>query len=95
MRHQRVLELSFARFRGPLVQQELANARGSILLKVSFEFESARAKSIKTLATIDTELREQKQRDAVAQAKKHRGITDAVEVLGARIKDLKLGPMTS
>ncbi len=63
--------------------------------KVSFEFESPRAKTIKTLATIDTEIREQKQRDAVAQAKKHRGITDAVEVLGARIKDLKLGPMTS
>jgi len=63
--------------------------------KVSFEFDSARAQAIKTLATIDTEIREQKQRDAVAQAKKHRGVTDAVEVLGARIKDLKLGPMTS
>jgi DNA polymerase III subunit gamma/tau len=63
--------------------------------KVTLEFESARAKTIKTLATIDAELREQKQRDAVAQAKKHRGVTDAVEVLGARIKDLKLGPMTS
>jgi hypothetical protein len=62
--------------------------------KMAFEFESPRAKAIKTLATIDTEMREQKQRDAVAQAKKHRGITDAVEVLGARIKDLKLGPMT-
>ena len=35
------------------------------------------------------------QREAVAQAKKHRGITDAVEVLGARIKDLKLGPNTN
>lgn len=60
--------------------------------KVVFEFESARATTIKPLATIDAEMRAQKQRDAVAQAKKHRGITDAVEVLGARIKDLKLGP---
>ena len=60
--------------------------------KVSFEFESARATTIKTLAAIDSEIRQQKQRDAVTQAKKHRGITDAVEVLGARIKDLKLGP---
>jgi len=60
--------------------------------KVVFEFESARAATIKTIATIDTEIRVQKQREAVAQAKKHRGITDAVEVLGARIKDLKLGP---
>jgi DNA polymerase-3 subunit gamma/tau len=60
--------------------------------KVVFEFDSARAATIKSLATIDGEIRVQKQRDAVAQAKKHRGITDAIEVLGARIKDLKLGP---
>ncbi|HEX3773077.1 MAG TPA: DNA polymerase III subunit gamma/tau [Polyangiaceae bacterium] len=59
--------------------------------KVSFEFDSTRAKTIKTLATIDSELREQKQREAIAQAKKHRGITDAIEILGARLKDLKLG----
>ena len=62
--------------------------------KVIFEFECARATTIKTLATVEAELRAQKQREAVAQAKKHRGITDAVEVLGARIKDLKLGPTT-
>jgi DNA polymerase-3 subunit gamma/tau len=60
--------------------------------KVLFEFDSARASTIKTLATIDTAIRLQKQREAVAQAKQHRGVTDAVEVLGARIKDLKLGP---
>ncbi|MEI9949500.1 MAG: DNA polymerase III subunit gamma/tau [Pseudomonadota bacterium] len=63
--------------------------------KVLFEFDSARAATIKTVATLDAEIRLQKQREAVAQAKKHRGITDAVEVLGARIKDLKLGPSTS
>jgi hypothetical protein len=74
---------------------DLATRHFGAPTKVTFEFESARAKAIKTLATIDTEIREQKQRDAVAQAKKHRGVTDAVEVLGARIKDLKLGPMTS
>ena len=60
--------------------------------KVVYEFESARAATIKTLATIDAEIRAQKQREAIAQAKSHRGITDAVEILGARIKDLKLGP---
>ncbi|MEO7034511.1 MAG: DNA polymerase III subunit gamma/tau, partial [Polyangiaceae bacterium] len=60
--------------------------------KVVFEFDSARAMTIKTMATIDTEIRLQKQREAEAQAKQHRGITDAVEVLGARIKNLKLGP---
>ena len=70
----------------------LASEHFGVPTKVVFEFESARAATIKTLATIETEIRLQKQRDAVAQAKKHRGVTDAVEVLGARIKDLKLGP---
>ncbi|HEX3855403.1 MAG TPA: DNA polymerase III subunit gamma/tau [Polyangiaceae bacterium] len=70
----------------------LASAHFGVPTKVVFEFESARATTIKTLATIDAELRVTKQRDAEAQAKKHRGITDAVEILGARIKNLKLGP---
>ncbi len=78
--------------------QDLVNALASdhfgVPTKVIFELESARAGTIKTLATVDAEVRVQKNRDAVAQAKKHRGITDAVEVLGARIKDLKLGPST-
>ncbi|HET7545765.1 MAG TPA: DNA polymerase III subunit gamma/tau [Polyangiaceae bacterium] len=70
----------------------LASEHFGTATKVIFEFESARAATIKSVATLDAEIRLQKQRDAVAQAKKHRGITDAVEVLGARIKDLKLGP---
>lgn len=70
----------------------LASEHLGVPTKVVFEFDSARAAGIKSLATIDGEIRVQKQRDAVAQAKKHRGITDAIEVLGARIKDLKLGP---
>jgi len=73
----------------------LASEHFGAATKVIFEFESARAASIKTVATLDAEIRVNKQREAVAQAKKHRGITDAVEVLGARIKDLKLGPSTN
>jgi hypothetical protein len=73
----------------------LASEHFGVPTKVLFEFDSARASTIKTVATLDAELRQLKQREAVAQAKKHRGITDAVEVLGARIKDLKLGPSTS
>jgi len=73
----------------------LASEHFGMPTKVIFEFDSARAATIKTVATLDAEIRVQKQREAVAQAKKHRGITDAVEVLGARIKDLKLGPSTS
>jgi hypothetical protein len=72
----------------------LASEHFGASTKVIFEFESARAATIKSVATLDAEIRLQKQRDAVAQAKKHRGITDAVEVLGAKIKDLKLGPST-
>jgi hypothetical protein len=72
----------------------LASEHLGVPTKVVFEFDSARAASIKSVATLDTEIRLAKQREAVAQAKKHRGITDAVEVLGARIKDLKLGPST-
>ena len=75
--------------------ETLASEHFGCATKVVFEFDSARAATIKSLATIDGEIRVQKQRDAIAQAKKHRGITDAVEVLGARIKDLKLGPTTS
>ncbi len=78
--------------------QELLNTVASdhfgVPTKVIFELESSSASTIKTLATIDAEIKVQKNRDALAQAKKHRGITDAVEVLGARIKDLKLGPST-
>jgi hypothetical protein len=70
----------------------LASDHFGVPTKVVFEFESARATTIKTLATIDAEIRANKQKDAVAQAKKHRGISDAVEILGARLKDLKLGP---
>ena len=72
--------------------ETVASEHFGVKTKVVFEYDSARAATIKTLATIDTEIRSQKQRDAVAQAKQHRGVTDAVEVLGARIKDLKLGP---
>jgi len=75
--------------------ESLASEHFGTPTKVVFEFESARAATIKTVATLDAEIRVQKQREAIAQAKKHRGITDAVEVLGARIKDLKLGPTTS
>jgi DNA polymerase-3 subunit gamma/tau len=63
--------------------------------RVIFEFESTRAATIKTLATIDAEIRVQSQREAIAEAKKHRGIADAIEVLGARLKDLKLGQTAS
>ena len=72
--------------------ETLASEHFGAPTKVVFEYDSARAATIKTLATIDTEIRVQKQREAVAQAKQHRGVTDAVEILGARIKDLKLGP---
>ena len=54
------------------------------------ELESARVQSIKTVAALDTEARDQKTREALTQARKHHRVTDAVEVLGARVRELKL-----
>jgi alkylhydroperoxidase/carboxymuconolactone decarboxylase family protein YurZ len=59
-------------------------------LRLKIETDSARAAGIKTLAVLDTEATERQQRELLSGARRHRGITDAEEVLGARLKDLKL-----
>jgi len=58
---------------------------------VTFEFESERARGRKSLATADTQERAEKTRQAYASAQKHERITEAVEILGAKLKELKLG----
>jgi DNA polymerase-3 subunit gamma/tau len=57
---------------------------------VQFEADSVRAVDIKTLAAMETEARERRTREALAQARQHPSVVTAVEVLGARVKDLKL-----
>jgi DNA polymerase-3 subunit gamma/tau len=58
---------------------------------VSFEFDSERARGRKSLAAADSQERAERTRAAYAAAQKHERITEAVEILGAKLKELKLG----
>ncbi len=58
---------------------------------ISFEFECTRAVGRKSLATADSQERAERTRAAYAAAQKHERITEAVEILGAKLKELKLG----
>ncbi len=53
--------------------------------------DNAAMKSKRTLAGLNSEEGERQRRAAIAKVKNHPRVTEAVEVLGARIKDLKLG----
>ena len=59
--------------------------------KIAIEKDSARAAGIATLASLDAEEAERVRRAALAKVKNHPRVADAVEVFGARVKDLKLG----
>jgi DNA polymerase-3 subunit gamma/tau len=58
--------------------------------RVVFELDSARAKSFDTLARRQVRERQERLREAMSQARAHPRIADAMEILGARLKDLKL-----
>ena len=60
-------------------------------VSVSFEFESERARGRKSLAAADSQERAERTKAAYAAAQKHERITEAVEILGAKLKELKLG----
>jgi DNA polymerase-3 subunit gamma/tau len=53
--------------------------------------DDAQMKTRRTLAELSTEEGERQRRAAIAKAKNHPRVTEAVEVLGARIKGLKIG----
>jgi DNA polymerase-3 subunit gamma/tau len=57
---------------------------------VSVEFDSEQAREVATLSALEVEARERRTRAAIARAKEHPRLVDAVEILGARLKDLKL-----
>jgi DNA polymerase-3 subunit gamma/tau len=59
--------------------------------KVRVVKDSALMKTKRTLAGLNSEEGERQRRAAIAKVKNHPRVTEAVEVLGARIKDLKLG----
>ena len=58
---------------------------------VSFEFDSERSRGRKSLAAADSQERAERTKAAYAAAQKHERITEAVEILGAKLKELKLG----
>jgi hypothetical protein len=58
--------------------------------RVTFELESTEAQAAVTVAAQDSDAREQRVRDALAHARQHPRISDAMEILGARLKDVKL-----
>jgi hypothetical protein len=72
----------------------VARAASQILetpTKVRVLKDDAQMKARRTLAELSTEEGERQRRAAIAKAKNHPRVAEAVEVLGARIKDLKLG----
>ncbi len=58
--------------------------------RIEVERDSERARGFETLAQVHIREREQKKRAAIAKARSHPRVTDAIEILGARIKDLRL-----
>jgi len=57
---------------------------------VRLELESERARGFETVAAVISREREQKKRQAIAEAQSHPRVTEAIEILGARIKDVRL-----
>jgi hypothetical protein len=58
--------------------------------KVRFERDSARTGNVQTLSRVENEAEERRVREALSDARRHERVADAVEILGARLKDVKL-----
>ena len=58
--------------------------------RITFELDSERAKDTVTLASLESDARREQAREAVAQARRHPRVADAIEILGAKLKDVKL-----
>ncbi|MFO0566439.1 MAG: DNA polymerase III subunit gamma/tau [Polyangiaceae bacterium] len=58
---------------------------------VVVELDSERARGVDTLALRESRERRARVQQAISDAKRHPRVVDAMEVLGARLKDLKLG----
>jgi len=59
--------------------------------RVTLEFDSERARHVRTVAALDLETRDNRAREALSAARQHPRIADAIEILGARLKDVKIG----
>lgn len=58
--------------------------------RIRLELESERARGFETVALLGSREREQQKQKAIAEAQSHPRVTEAIEILGARIKDLRL-----
>lgn len=58
--------------------------------RVRYERESARAVNATTLARAENEAEERRIRQALGEARRHERVNDAIEILGARVKDIRL-----
>jgi DNA polymerase-3 subunit gamma/tau len=67
-----------------------ATAHFGVTPAVQQKFDVPASPAIATVAAQETQAREERARRAYLEAKQHPRITDAIEVLGARLKDLKL-----
>ncbi|MBK7580909.1 MAG: DNA polymerase III subunit gamma/tau [Myxococcales bacterium] len=67
-----------------------ASEHFGVRVHVVVELDSERSRGFDTLAAQSARERRAKVQQAIAEAKRHPSVTDAIEVLGARIKDLKL-----
>jgi DNA polymerase-3 subunit gamma/tau len=76
--------------RSAALVERLASEQFGVPTKLTVERDSPRAAGVPTLAALDAEEEERKRRAALAKVKNHPRVTDALEVLGARVKDLKL-----
>jgi len=61
---------------------------------LEFKFDHAPASTMDTLSADRVRAREARVRKAIADAKNHPAVTDAMELFGARLKDLKLNEST-
>jgi hypothetical protein len=72
------------------VLERAATAVLGTATRVVHEHNSPRAEGKKTLSNLEAEARAQRLRETYERLKQHPRIADAVEILGARLKDLKL-----
>jgi DNA polymerase-3 subunit gamma/tau len=70
--------------------ERISSEHFAVATKVALAPDSDRVGPVATLATLDAEEEERQRRAALAKVRNHPRVAEAVEVLGARVKDLKL-----
>jgi hypothetical protein len=63
--------------------------------KIAHELDSPRTEGRKTLSHLEAEAREQRRRDAYERVRHHPRVEEAVEIFGARVRDVRLAGNSS